>query len=393
MTARSNPSAADQATADAEAVLIPQIRRFVQEEVNPAAAACEHEDRYPHELVERMKQLGLFGAIVPPEFGGAGLSFATYARVVEELSYGWMSVSGILNSHLMLCYDINAFGTDDQRQRYLPGLASGEKRGGLALTEPTAGSDVQAIRMTARRDGDVYRLNGTKMFITNGRYGSVFALLAKTDTEAKPAHRGISLFIVDKGDPGFTVGRDIKKLGYRGVETTELFFDDVAVPVTNRLGAEGTGFQAVMSGLEVGRINVAARALGVARAAFDASIRYAQQRETFGQPIARHQAIQLKLADMATKIEASRLLVQQAAAKKDRGERCDLEAGMAKLFASETCLEVTTEALRIHGGIGYTQDLPVERYYRDAPLMIVGEGTNEIQRVVIARQLLERHKI
>ncbi|MBI2760180.1 MAG: acyl-CoA dehydrogenase family protein [Chloroflexi bacterium] len=376
---------------DISHVMLAEVRRFVAQEVIPAAQECEVEDRYPHDLVEKMKTMGLFGAIISPEYGGAGLDFSTYARIIEEISAGWMSVSGILNSHLMLCYAIASFGNDEQKRRLLPPLAAGENRGGLALTEPGAGSDVQAIQARAVRDGDVYVLNGTKMFITNGRYGNTFALLAKTDPTAVPAHRGISLFIVEKGDPGFVVGRDIKKLGYRGVETVELFFEDLPVPVANRIGEEGMGFKYVMSGLEVGRINVAARAVGVARAAFEASITYAQQRHTFGRPIAQHQAIQLKLADMATKIEASRHLVLAAAAKKDRGERCDLEAGMAKLFASETCLEVTTEALRIHGGAGYTQDLPIERYYRDAPLMIVGEGTNEIQRLVIARQLLDRY--
>lgn len=374
-------------------LMLVQVRRFVEQEVIPAAEACERDDVYPHDLVEKMKALGLFGATVPQQYGGAELGYVTYARVVEELSFGWMSVSGIINSHLMMCYHIANYGTDEQKQRWLPRMAAGEIRGGLALTEPGAGSDVQAIQMSARRDGDVYVLNGTKTFITNGRHGSALAILVKTDPKAQPPHKGTSLFIVEKGGPGFTVGRDIKKLGYRGVETVELFFEDHAVPAGNRIGEEGMGFRYVMSGLEVGRINVAARAVGVARAAFEASIRYAQQRETFGQPIAQHQAIQLKLADMATKIEASRHLVLAAARKKDNGERCDLEAGMAKLFASETCLEVTTEALRIHGGVGYTQDLPIERYYRDAPLMIVGEGTNEIQRTVIARQLLERYKI
>lgn len=378
---------------DSRQVVLAQIRRFVAQEVIPAAQACEQQDIYPHELVEQVKALGLFGAIVPAEYGGAGLDFTAYALIVEELSYGWMSVSGTINSHLMMCYAVATYGTEEQKRRLLPALASGEKRGGLALTEPSAGSDVQALQTTARRDRDVYLLNGNKTFITNGRHGNTFALLANTDPNASPPHRGISLFIVEKGEPGFTVGRDFKKLGYRGVETAELFFEDFPVPAANRIGEEGMGFKYVMNGLEVGRINVAARAVGVARAAFEAAIRYAQQRETFGRPIAEHQAIQLKLADMATKIEASRHLVLAAARKKDAGERCDLEAGMAKLFASESCLEVVTESLRIHGGIGYTQDLPIERYYRDAPLMIVGEGTNEIQRIVIARQLLERYKV
>ncbi len=378
-------------TAD-DAVLLAEIRRFVRDEVVPAAAQHELADTYPQALVDRMKEIGLFGATIPEAYGGAGMSIATYARVVEELASGWMSIAGIINAHLILAYAIEQYGDASLKDRYLPQLASGEKRGALGLTEATAGSDAQAIRTTARRDGDNYVFNGTKMFITNGRSATTLALVAKTDPAAKPAHRGMSMFVVDTDAPGFTVVRVIKKLGYRGVDTVELALDDLATPITNRVGEEGLGFKYVMSGLELGRINVAARGVGVARAAFEAAIAYAQQRETMGQPIAQHQAIQLKLADMATKIEAARHLTLAAAEKKDRGERSDLEAGMAKLFASETCLEVTQEALRIHGGVGYTQDLPIERYYRDAPLMIVGEGTNEIQRIVIARQLLERYR-
>jgi len=285
-------------------------------------------------------------------------------------------------------------GTEEQKRRFLPAMAKGEKRGGLALTEPHAGSDVQNIRTTAKRDGDAYMINGTKMFITNSRHGNTLCVAAKTDPNAKPAYAGISLFIAEKGAPGLTVSRDIKKLGYKGLDTCELAFEDFPVPSANMIGGkEGQGFKQVMGGLEVGRINVAARAVGVAQAAFEEAIRYAQQREAFGKPICEHQAIQLKLADMATKIEASRLLVQQAATKKDRGERCDLEAGMAKLFASESCQEVSLEAMRILGGYGYTQEFPVERFYRDAPLMIIGEGTSEIQKLVIARNLLQQYKI
>ena len=373
--------------------IVSTVRRFVEREVLPVASELEHRNEYPHALVEQMKQLGLFGATIPPEYGGLGLDVTTYAMVVEELCRGWMSLSGVLNTHLMLAYMLRMHGSEEQKRRYLPAMARGEHRGALCLTEPHAGSDVQNIRTTAVRRGDAYILNGSKMFITNARYGTLYAIAAKTDKEAEPAYRGISMFVGEKG-PGLTVSRDIDKLGYKGIETCEVNFEDYAVPAGNLIGGkEGQGFFHVMSGLEVGRINIAARAVGVATAAFECAIRYAQERHTFGKPIAEHQAIQLKLADMATKIEAARLLTYQAADKKDRGERCDIEAGMAKLFASESCLEVATEAMRILGGYGYTKEFPVERYYRDAPLMIIGEGTNEIQRLVIARQLLQRHKV
>jgi alkylation response protein AidB-like acyl-CoA dehydrogenase len=340
-----------------------------------------------------MRNLGLFGATIPVEYGGLGLDVTTYARIVEELARGWMSLSGVLNTHLMVAYLIRVHGTEEQRQHYLPAMARGDHRGAFCLTEPHAGSDAQRIRTTAVRRGDVYVLNGSKMFITNARTASVYAIAAKTDPKADPPYRGISLFLGEKG-PGLTVSRDIDKLGYKGIETCEVHLEDYAVPATRVLGGEeGKGFLQVMSALEVGRVNIAARAVGVATAAFEQAIRYAQQRETFGRPIAQHQAIQLKLADMATKIEAARLLTYRAAEKKDRGERADLEAGMAKLFASETCLEVATEAMRILGGYGYTAEFPVERYFRDAPLMIIGEGTNEIQRLVIARQLLEKFRL
>jgi alkylation response protein AidB-like acyl-CoA dehydrogenase len=373
--------------------IVATVRRFVEREVLPVASELEHRNEYPHALVGRMKELGLFGATIPPEYGGLGLDVTTYAMVVEELCRGWMSLSGVLNTHLMLGYMLRMHGTEEQKQRYLPAMARGEHRGALCLTEPHAGSDVQRIRTTAVRQGDMYVLNGSKMFITNARYGTLYAIAAKTDKDADPPYRGISMFVGEKG-PGLTVSRDIDKLGYKGIETCEVNLEDYQVPVANLIGGtEGQGFLQVMNGLEVGRVNIAARAVGVAKAAFEHAIRYAQQRETFGKPIAEHQAIQLKLADMATKIEAARLLTYQAAEKKDRGERCDVEAGMAKLFASETCLEVATEAMRILGGYGYTKEFPVERYYRDAPLMIIGEGTNEIQRLVIARQLLQRYKI
>lgn len=363
---------------------------FAEREIRPLAAAYEREDRYPFELVEKMKEMGLFGAIIPQEYGGLGLDYVTYARIIEEIARVWMSVAGILNSHLIMAWAVLTYGTEAQRRHYLPRFATGERRGGLCLTEPDAGSDVQGIRTTARRDGDGYRLNGAKMFITNGRYGDTYLVLARTDPAATPPRRGMSLFVVEKG-PGFVVLRDIPKLGYRGVETCEIRFEDMYVPADNLVGGEeGQGFRQVLGALEVGRINVAARGVGLARAAFEAAIRYADQRRAFGQPIAEFELIQKKLAWMATKIEAARLLTLRAAERKARGERADLEAGMAKLFATETAQEAALEAMRIHGGYGYTEDFPVERYYRDAPLLVIGEGTNEIQETVIARQLLRR---
>jgi alkylation response protein AidB-like acyl-CoA dehydrogenase len=373
--------------------LVATIRRFVEREVVPVASRLEHANEYPHALVERMKELGLFGATIPTEFGGLGLDFTTYAMIIEELCVGWMSLSGILNTHLLLAYMIRTQGTDDQKQRYLAKMARAEFRGALCLTEAHAGSDVQRIRTTATRRGDSYVVNGSKMFVTNGRQGNLYALVCKTNPQADPPHRGMSLLIAEKG-PGVTISRDIDKIGYKGVDTVEIAFEDFHVPAANLLGGvEGHGMQHVLNGLEVGRINIASRAVGVARAAFEHAIRYAQQRTTFGKPICEHQAIQLKLADMATRIEAARLLVRQAAYKKDTGQRCDLEAGMAKLFASETCGWVTLEAMRVLGGYGYTKEFPVERFYRDAPLMIIGEGTNEIQRTIIARQLVKRYPV
>ena len=374
--------------------VVEEVRLFVEREVIPVAHDLEKNDEYPFELIEKLKTLGVFSATIPEAYGGLGLDLLTYVQIVEQLSRGWMSLAGILNTHVLVAYMIATSGTQEQRQRYLPVMALGEKRGGICISEANAGSDVQAITMTAVRDGDDYALNGSKLWVTNGVHGSIFAVLARTNTTVRPAYRGMSVFLVERGTPGLSVGRTFEKLGYKGVETAELVFTDVRVPAANILGGvEGEGFQHSMSGLEVGRINVAARAVGVAQAAFNNSITYAQQRSTFGKPIAQHQAIQLKLADMATNIEAARLLLQQAARKKDRGERCDLEAGMAKLFATETCQEVALEAMRIHGGFGYTKELNVERYYREAPFMLVGEGTSEIQRLVIARQLLERYKI
>ncbi len=374
---------------EARAQIVNMVRDFVRREVEPAAAEHDREDTVPHDLIDRMKELGLFGITVPEEYGGMGLDYTTFASIFEELSKGFMTLSGAIGTHHILTYVLAHYGTEEQKQRFLPDLASGRKRGGLALTEPSGGTDMANLQTTATKNGEEYTINGTKMFITNGRYGDMFCLLARTDPDMEPRHKGISCFVVEKGGAGFTVGRDLDKLGYRGLDTSELVFDNFAVPEDNLVGGkEGAGFGMVMSGLETGRINIAARAVGVAQAAFEAAIKYSQRRETFGKPISEHQAIQLKLADMATKIQAARLLVYDAAAKKDTGQRVDLESGMAKLFASEVCLEVAMESMRVHGGAGYIKDLPVERYYRDAPLMVIGEGTNEVMRLVIAKQLL-----
>ena len=375
--------------------IVTLVRDFVRREVEPIAQRYDNEDIYPQELIEPMREMGLFGITIPEEYGGLGLDHTTFAIIFEELSRGWMSVSGIIGTHHVLAHIVSNYGTGDQRANYLPRLSSGELRGGLALTEPEAGSDVQAGRTTATKDGEEYVINGTKMFITNAEYGNVFAVLTKTDPDAEPRHRGMSCFVVEKPNPGIRVGQHLDKLGYRGLDSSELIFDDCRVGSEALVGGvEGQGFKQVMAGLETGRINVAARAVGVATAAFNAAIRYAQQREAFGKPIAQHQAIQIKLAEMATKIQAARLLTYDAAAKKDAGqERVDLEVGMAKLFASEVCGEVAMEAMRIHGGYGYIKDFNVERYYRDAPLMIIGEGTNEIQQLLIARRLLERYAV
>ncbi len=372
--------------------IVAMIRDFVKRDIEPVASEMDHDDIYPAEIVEKMKTLGLFGCIIDEEYGGMGLDYTTYAMIIEEICKGWMSIAGVINSHLIMAYIVQTYGSDDMKRAYLPAMASGEKRGGIALTEPNCGSDVAAIETSAVRDGDDYVINGNKMMITNGEQGTTFAVLAKTDKEVRPGHRGISCFILEKG-PGFRSGRHLEKLGYRGIDTSELIFEDFHAPATSLVGdEENQGFYQMMSALEVGRINIAARAVGVATAAFETAIAYAQQRRTMGKPIAEHQSIQIKLADMYTKIEAARLLTYQAAAKKDAGERCDLEAGMAKLFASEMCAEVAMEAMRIHGGYGYFKDYVVERYYRDAPLMIIGEGTSEIQKLVIARNLLKKYK-
>ena len=370
------------------------VRRWVDERVIPEADALEHAGLFPEQLHREMCEMGVFGITFPVEHGGLGLSFETYSAVIEEIARGWMGLAGIINTNVIDGWIIGEHGTAEQQSRFLPGLASGELQGCFTITEPNAGSDAQAIRTTAARDGDDYLLNGNKLFVTNGDRGDVFLAMTKTDPGANPRHRGISAFLVEKGTPGFSVARTIDKLGYKGPETAELFLEDARVPAANLLGGEeGRGFQQMISGLEIGRINVAARATGVAQAAFDHAIVYAQQRETMGKPIAEHQAVQLKLAEMATKIRAARLLTRDAARKKDSGRRSDLDVGMAKLFATEVALECTLESMRVHGGIGYTKELPVERFYRDAPLMAVAEGTNEIQRIVIARRLLELYAV
>jgi alkylation response protein AidB-like acyl-CoA dehydrogenase len=374
-------------------LIIGTVRRFVDNEVVPVASELEHRNEYPHELVRQMKEMGLFGLNIPEQYGGVEVDTTTFAMVFEEISRGWLGLTGIVGSHSVMCDVLVRFGTEEQKRRFLPDMATGEKRGGICLTEPNAGTDLQNIATTAIQDGDVYRINGSKMWITNARHGNTFLLLAKTDPGAQPAHRGMSAFIVEKGASGLTVSRDIDKLGYKSVETCELHFHNFPAPVENLIGGvEGQGFKQVMTGLESERLNVAARGLGIARAAFEEAIRYAQRRETFGKPIAEYQTIQNKLADMATHIEASRLLIYSAAEKRDRGERCDMEAGMAKLFATETATEVSFEAMRILGANGYSKDFPVERYYRDAPLLVIGGGTNELQRLIIARNLLKKYK-
>jgi alkylation response protein AidB-like acyl-CoA dehydrogenase len=383
-------------TADAEQdrLILDSLGRFLRREVKPHVHALEHDDTYPEEIVDGMKALGLFGATIGAEYGGLGLSATTYAKICEVVSTVWMSLAGIFNSHLIMAAAVERFGTAPQKAQFLPRFAAGELRGGLALTEPDCGTDLQAIRTTARRQGnDAYVINGTKMWISNGIHGQIFALLVKTDPAAEPRHRGMSLFLAEKG-PGFAVSRKLEKLGYKGIDTAELTFTDYEVSADRLIsGAEGRGLQHALGGLELGRINVAARGVGVAQAALDESIAYSQIRRTFGKPICEHQAIQLKLADMATQVEAARLLTERAAQIYDRGERCDFEAGMAKLFASEAAVNVSLEAMRIHGSYGYSKEFNIERYYRDAPLLLIGEGTNELQRIIIARQLIARNKL
>jgi alkylation response protein AidB-like acyl-CoA dehydrogenase len=373
--------------------IIDSIERWAERELKPIAKKFDHADEYPQEIVEQMKELGLFGATILPEYGGLGLSASTYARVVMSIASIWMAPVGIFNSHLIMAACVQRHGTEEQKKKWLPRFARGDIRGGIGLTEPNAGTDLQAIRTVARREGDHYVINGTKTWITNGVYGSCFGVLVKTDTEAEPRHKGMSMFLCEKG-PGFEAAKKIRKLGYKSIDSAELVFTDFRVPADQLIGGvEGRGFQQAVGGLELGRINVAARGAGIAAGALRDALRYAQERHTFGKPIAQHQAIQLKLADMATRVEAARLLIEQAARKYDTGERCDLESSMAKLFASEAGVENSLEAMRIFGGYSYSTDFDVERYYRDAPLMCIGEGTNEMQRIIIARQLIERNPV
>jgi alkylation response protein AidB-like acyl-CoA dehydrogenase len=378
------------ATSD-EALILQSVDRFLEREVRPVVRKLEAEDTYPAGIVEKLCGLGLFGATIAPEHGGLGLSAVTYARIVERMSAVWMTVPGFFNSHLIMAAAVERYGTVAQKSRFLARFASGELRGGIALTEPDCGTDLQAIRTRARRDGDHYIVNGAKTWITNSAEGHLLAVLVKTDTDARPPHKGMSLLLIEKG-PGFKVVRRLPKLGYRGIDTAELVFEDCRVPAGNLIGTEeGRGLQQVLNGLELGRINVAARGAGLARACLEESLHYAQQRRTFGKPIAEHQAIQVKLADMATRVEAARLLVESAARAYDAGRRSDMEAGMAKLFATEAALENSLEAMRIHGAYGYSKEFNIERYYRDAPLLAIGEGTNELQRIIIARELVKRN--
>jgi len=374
-----------------ETQILDAISKWLERDVRPKARELEKKDEYPEAMVETMKQLGLFGATIPQEYGGLGLSASTYAKIVALISEVWMSLTGIFNSHLIMAAAVARYGTKAQKEKFLPKFASGEVRGGLALTEPDCGTDLQAIRTRAVRQGDHYVVNGTKTWISNGIKGSCFALLVKTDPEAKPRHKGMSMFLAEKG-PGFRVSRKLEKLGYKGIDSAELIYEDCRIPAENLIGGEeGRGFHHAVGGLELGRINVAARGVGVANAALKEAVAYSQVRKTFGKPICEHQAIALKLGEMATRCEAARLLVENAARAYDAGERCDMEAGMAKYFASEAALENSIEAVRIHGGYGYSTEFNVERYYRDAPLMCIGEGTNEMQRIIIAKQLIARN--
>ncbi|MCA0144356.1 acyl-CoA dehydrogenase family protein [Blastococcus sp. LR1] len=373
-----------------EQAIVAAVRQFVDRDVRPVVRELEHADTYPEALIERMKELGIFGLAVPGPWGEAPVSMPCYALVTAELARGWMSLAGAMGGHTVVAKLLVAFGTREQQDRWLPRMATGEVRATMALTEPGGGSDLQSMTTTARRDGDGYVVDGAKTWITNSRRSGLIALLCKTDPDAEPRHAGMSILLVEHG-PGLAVSRDLPKLGYKGVESCELSFDGYRAPADALLGGvEGSGFAQMMTGLETGRIQVAARALGVGQAAFDDSLRYAQERESFGKPIWQHQSIGNYLADMATSLTAARQLVLHAAERAESGQRCDLEAGMAKLFASETAMQVTLNAVRIHGGYGYSTEFDVERYFRDAPLMIVGEGTNEIQRNVIAAQLVAR---
>ena len=375
-----------------EAALLEAIDRWLDKEVKPHVMKMEHDDIYPRQMVEDMKAMGLFGAVIDPKWGGLGLPASTYAKIVTRISEVWMSLTGIFNSHLMMAMLVEKYGTQEQKERMLPRMVTGELKGGIGLTEPDTGTDLSAIKTKAVKSGDHYLINGTKTWISNGIEGNCFAVLVKTQPNADPPRKGLSMFIMEKGE-GFTVSKKLEKLGYKGIDSAELVFNDYQVPENNLIAEEGDGFYCAVGGLELGRINVAARGVGIAKAALDESVKYAQMRKTFGKPVAEHQAIQLKLGEMATRVEASRLLVESAARAYDSGLRCDMEAGMAKYYASEAALENALEAMRIHGAYGYSKEYPIERLLRDAPLLIIGEGTNEMQRIIIARQLVARNPI
>lgn len=394
----------DSANLDAgdEQLILDAIDKWLEQKVKPVAMQLEHDDIYPAELVEDMKELGLFGALIDPAWGGLGLSASTYAKIVTRISEEWMSLTGIFNSHLMMARIVERYGTDRQRDYWLPKFASGELRGGLGLTEPDAGTDLQGIRTQAKRVGDKYIVNGTKTWISNAIEGHCVALLVKTDPDAEPRYKGMTMLIAPKIDPatreplaGVRNGRKLEKLGYKGIDSGEFIFEDYRCDAELSLvgGEEGQGFYMATGGLEIGRINIAARGVGIARRALRESVAYSQVRKTMGKPICEHQAIQLKLGDMAAKTRAAELLVADAARAYDSGERVDLEAGMAKYFASETAAEVALEAMRIHGAYGYSKEYPIERLYRDAPLLCIGEGTNEMQRIIIAKQLIKRNPV
>ncbi|MFI1020143.1 acyl-CoA dehydrogenase family protein [Streptomyces olivaceus] len=365
------------------------LRDFVEREIVPVAREYEHAGRYPTEIVRTMKDLGLFGLVIPEEYGGLGADTVSFALSFEEISRGWMGVAGILGSHSVSCWMINRHGTEEQKRALLPKLATGELRTGVALTEPGAGTDLQGIRTTARRDGDHYVVNGAKMWITNARYANPLPVLVKTDPTTTPAHKGMSVLLVDTDSPGFEVTKDIGKLGYKGTESCEVVLTDVRVPVSALLGGvEGRGLQQALSSLETGRINIASRSVGVAQRAYDEALSYAREREAFKQPIGDFQAVQLRLAEIATQLQAARLLTYWAASQMDAGRRMDTESGMAKIFASETAIRCATDSMRIHGGYGYSTEFEIERLYRDAPLMAIGEGTNDVLRTVVAKSLL-----
>ncbi len=387
---------------DDQKAMTEMVRQFVDEQILPNAEHYDAKDEFPAPIVDQMKELGLFGVTIPEEYGGLGLDLATYTLIVEELSRGWISISGVVNTHFIGSYLLMKFGSEEQKEKFLPKMATGEIRAAFSLSEPGLGSDVQAISSRAKKEGEEWVINGQKMWVTNGLESGIVFLLVKTDPDASPPHKGMTCFITEKEpgaseNPGLTIPPKIKKMGYKGVESTELVYEDYKCPPENVLGGEeaglNKGFAQMMDALEVGRVNVAARGVGIAQRALELALRYSQERSTFGKPIAEHQAIQFKLADMATKVEAARLLTRKAAKLKDAGERSDLEAGMAKLFASETGKEVVEDSFRIHGGYGYSKEYEIERLYRDAPLLLIGEGTSEIQRMVIGKKLLQRHKI